>query len=284
MPTAWFNIMPPIVQAGMQPLPPLHPGTHGPVGPAAWPRCSPRRRTCRRSSSSRGSTSPARSWTSIGSGGRPRCTEPRGWSSALGTPARTYDKYEGVSPAGSHKPNTAIAQAFYNKQAGTKRFATETGAGQWRCALAMACRFFGMDCQVFMVKASYEQKPYRLFFMETFGAEVVPSPSTHDPGRQGGARGRPGAHRVARSRDQRGRRDGRDERASIKYALGSVLGHVLLHQTVIGLQAKEQLALAEDPRAGRDHRVRGGRFVVRRSRLSVHGRPAGGHHDDAVHC
>ena len=96
---------------------------------------------------------------------------------ALQTTARIYFKYEGVSPAGSHKPNTAIAQAFYNKEAGTKRLATETGAGQWGSALAMASKFFGIDCQVFMVKASYEQKPYRRIFMETFGAEVVPSPS-----------------------------------------------------------------------------------------------------------
>ena len=145
---------------------------------------------------------------------------------------------------GSHKPNTAIAQAYYNREAGTKRIATETGAGQWGSSLAMACRFFGIDCQVFMVRASYDQKPYRRIFMETFGAEVVPSPSPIDrtPARR--ARRRPRAHRLARARDQRGGRDGAKSGGAIKYALGSVLNHVLLHQSVIGLEAKEQLAMA----------------------------------------
>ena len=109
---------------------------------------------------------------------------------ALQTPARIYFKYEGVSPAGSHKPNTAVAQAYYNKEAGTKRIATETGAGQWGSALAMACAFFGIDCQVFMVKASYEQKPYRRIFMETFGAEVGRLTLADHAGRQGDPRGR----------------------------------------------------------------------------------------------
>ena len=104
---------------------------------------------------------------------------------ALETPARIYFKYEGVSPAGSHKPNTAVAQAFYNKEAGIKRISTETGAGQWGSAMSMACNFFGLECLVFMVKASYEQKPYRRIFMETFGAEVRSSPTQHDERREG---------------------------------------------------------------------------------------------------
>jgi tryptophan synthase beta chain len=165
---------------------------------------------------------------------------------ALGTPARIYFKYEGVSPAGSHKPNTAVAQAYYNKEAGTKRIATETGAGQWGSALAMACAFFGIDCQVFMVKASYEQKPYRRIFMETFGAEVTASPSTTtqagkaaleaDPDHTGslGLAISEAVEVVATSA------------GSIKYALGSVLNHVLLHQTVIGLEAKAQMEMAGD--------------------------------------
>ena len=165
---------------------------------------------------------------------------------ALRTPARIYFKYEGVSPAGSHKPNTAVAQAYYNKEAGTKRIATETGAGQWGSALAMACAFFGIDCQVFMVKASYEQKPYRRIFMETFGAEVTASPSTTtqagkaaleaDPDHTGslGLAISEAVEVVATSG------------GSIKYALGSVLNHVLLHQTVIGLEAKAQMEMAGD--------------------------------------
>ena len=131
---------------------------------------------------------------------------------ALQTPARIYYKYEGVSPAGSHKPNTAIAQAYYNKEAGTKRIATETGAGQWGSALAMACAFFGIDCQVFMVKASFEQKPYRRIFMETFGAEVVASPSPTTQAGKSILEDEPGLDRIARDRDQRGRRDRRDQR------------------------------------------------------------------------
>jgi tryptophan synthase beta chain len=165
---------------------------------------------------------------------------------ALRTPARIYFKYEGVSPAGSHKPNTAVAQAYYNKEAGTKRIATETGAGQWGSALAMACAFFGIDCQVFMVKASFQQKPYRRIFMETFGAEVTasPSPTTQagkaaleaDPDHTGslGLAISEAVEVVATSG------------GSIKYALGSVLNHVLLHQTVIGLEAKAQMEMAGD--------------------------------------
>jgi tryptophan synthase beta chain len=149
-----------------------------------------------------------------------------------------------VSPAGSHKPNTAIAQAFYNKEAGTKRISTETGAGQWGSALAMACKFFGIDCQVFMVKASYEQKPYRRIFMETFGAEVIPSPS---PTTQVGKKileadpGSTGSLGIAISEAVE---VAATSNGAVKYSLGSVLNHVLLHQTIVGLEAKAQLAKA----------------------------------------
>src|SRR5438477_5200166 len=176
-PTAWFNIMPSLVQAGIQPLPPLHPGTKEPVTPDLLAPLFPEALIRQEMSTDEWVDIPGavldiyRLW-------RPsplhRATR---LERELDTPARIYFKYEGVSPAGSHKPNTAVAQVYYNKQAGTKRIATETGAGQWGSALAMACAFFGIDCQVFMVKASYEQKPYRRVFMETFGAEVVASPS-----------------------------------------------------------------------------------------------------------
>ena len=177
MPTSWFNIMPSIVQAGMQPLPPLHPATKEPVGPADLLALFPESLILQEVSTDQWIDIPGevldvyRLW-------RPSPLQRAvRLERALQTPARIYYKYEGVSPAGSHKPNTAVAQAYYNKEAGTKRIATETGAGQWGSAMAMACAFFGIDCQVFMVKASYDQKPYRRIFMETFGAEVAASPS-----------------------------------------------------------------------------------------------------------
>ena len=163
---------------------------------------------------------------------------------ALQTTARIYYKYEGVSPAGSHKPNTAIAQAFYNKEAGTKRLATETGAGQWGSALAMASKFFGIDCQVFMVKASYEQKPYRRIFMETFGAEVVPSPSPTTQAGKAILEADPDSTGSLGIAISEAVEVAATSGGAIKYALGSVLNHVLLHQTVIGLEAKAQMELA----------------------------------------
>lgn len=162
----------------------------------------------------------------------------------LDTPARIYYKYEGVSPAGSHKLNTALAQAFYNKQEGVRGLTTETGAGQWGSALAMACRFFDLECTVFMVKISYQQKPYRRILMETFGARVIPSPSPETAaGRKVLAENpdSPGSLVIAISEavEAAATSGGR-----LKYSLGSVLNHVLLHQTVIGLEAKKQMELA----------------------------------------
>jgi tryptophan synthase beta chain len=164
---------------------------------------------------------------------------------ALQTPARIYYKYEGVSPAGSHKPNTAVAQAFYNREAGVKRLTTETGAGQWGSSLAFAGAVFGIDVQIFMVRVSYNQKPYRRALMETYGARCVASPSMET---------NYGRSVLAKSPDNNGSLGiaiseaveiaaGRDD---TKYALGSVLNHVLLHQTVIGLEAMAQLELAND--------------------------------------
>ncbi|WP_372720565.1 TrpB-like pyridoxal phosphate-dependent enzyme [Immundisolibacter sp.] len=164
---------------------------------------------------------------------------------ALGTPARIYYKYEGVSPAGSHKPNTAVPQAWYNAQAGVRRLTTETGAGQWGSSLAMAGQMLGVEVRVYMVRVSYDQKPHRRSMMHAWGAEVLASPSPHT------ACGRamlaedpdsPGSLGMAISEAV----EEAAGRADTNYALGSVLNHVLLHQTVIGLEAKQQMALAGD--------------------------------------
>jgi len=164
---------------------------------------------------------------------------------ALGTPAKIYYKYEGVSPAGSHKPNSAIPQAYYNKEAGIRRLATETGAGQWGCSLALACSMFGMECTIYMVKVSYTQKPYRKSMMQLWGASVIPSPSeftnagrsilAHDPDNMGSLG-------IAISEAV----EDAATHADTNYALGSVLNHVCLHQTVIGQEAREQLKIAGD--------------------------------------
>jgi tryptophan synthase beta chain len=162
---------------------------------------------------------------------------------ALDTPAHIYYKYEGVSPAGSHKPNTAVAQAYYNKRAGIQRLTTETGAGQWGSALALAGTFFDIEVKVYMVRVSYEQKPYRRYLMETWGARVLPSPSSETAaGRRALAThpDSPGSLGLAISEAA----EEAASRADTKYALGSVLNHVLLHQTVIGLETIQQLALA----------------------------------------
>ena len=158
----------------------------------------------------------------------------------LDTPAHIYYKYEGTSPAGSHKLNTAVAQAYYNKKEGIKRLSTETGAGQWGSALAMGCQFFGLECKVYMVKVSYEQKPYRRILMETFGANCVPSPSTEtEIGRKilaenPNSTGSLGIAISEACEDAFGRDD-------THYSLGSVVNHVLLHQTVVGQETMKQL-------------------------------------------
>jgi tryptophan synthase beta chain len=161
----------------------------------------------------------------------------------LQTPAQIYYKYEGASPAGSHKPNTAVAQAFYNKEAGVEGLTTETGAGQWGSALAMACRFFDLSCKVFMVKVSYHQKPYRRSLMQTWGAEVTPSPSCEtQAGRQVLAENpdSPGTLGIAISEATEA---AATSGGKLKYSLGSVLNHVLMHQTVIGEEALEQMEM-----------------------------------------
>ena len=160
---------------------------------------------------------------------------------ALQTPARIYYKNEGVSPAGSHKPNTAIAQVYYNKMAGIQHLTTETGAGQWGSALAFACRQFGLDCRVYMVRISFDQKPFRKFMMETWGAECIPSPSPRtEIGRKILAEtpDSPGSLGIAISEAI----EDCVKSENTRYSLGSVLNHVCLHQTIIGLEAKKQLA------------------------------------------
>ena len=243
IPTAWFNIIPDMVGAGMPPLPPLHPGTGQPIGPEALAPLFPEALIMQEVS-----TEP---WIDIPG---PVIDIYRLWrptplvrahrlEQALKTPAHIYFKYEGTSPAGSHKPNTAVAQAYYNKEAGIRRLSTETGAGQWGSALSMACQFFGLDCLVFMVKASFEQKPYRRVFMETFGAEVRPSPS---PTTQSGKKileanpDSTGSLGIAISEAL----EIAATNADTNYSLGSVFNHVLMHQTVVGQEAKRQMEMA----------------------------------------
>jgi tryptophan synthase beta chain len=229
IPSAWFNVVP---HLPAPPQPPLHPGTREPVGPDDLAPLFPMALI--------GQEVTAEPWIDIPGEvldilrlWRPTPLQRAvRLEKALGTPARIYFKDESVSPAGSHKPNTAVPQAYYNAREGITRLATETGAGQWGTALAFACAQFDLDLQVYMVRASYEQKPYRRVAMETWGGAVVPSP-VDDPTHPGSL----GAAISDAVRDCIGRGD-------THYALGSVLNHVLLHQTVIGLEAKEQLQLA----------------------------------------
>lgn len=162
----------------------------------------------------------------------------------LNTPAKIFYKYEGVSPAGSHKPNTAIAQAYYNKKEGIERLSTETGAGQWGSSLAYACKMFDLQCKVYMVRVSYEQKPYRKLMMQTWGAECVSSPSSETEAGKAILKkepNSPGSLGIAISEAV----EDAVKHDNTHYSLGSVLNHVLMHQTVIGLETKEQLKLAE---------------------------------------
>ncbi len=164
---------------------------------------------------------------------------------ALGTPCKIYYKYEGGSPAGSHKPNTAIPQAYYNKIAGTKRIASETGAGQWGSSIALACQMFGLECTVYMVKVSFRQKPYRKSMMQLWGANVIPSPSNQTNAGRSILADHPdsnGSLGIAISEAV----EDAATREDTRYALGSVLNHVCLHQTIIGIEAKEQMALVGD--------------------------------------
>ena len=242
MPTRWYNIIPDLPSP---PPPPLHPATHQPVGPEDLAPLFPMDLILQEVTQDSYVEIPDevqdvyRLW-------RPSpLYRAHRLEKALGTPARIYYKYEGVSPAGSHKPNTAVPQAFYNKKSGVTKLTTETGAGQWGTALAFACAVFGLDCEVWQVGASYDGKPYRKSVMETFGATVHRSPSElTESGRKALAddANHTGSLGIAISEAVEAAVG--DEAAH--YALGSVLNHVLLHQTVIGEEALLQLAKAGD--------------------------------------
>jgi len=244
MPTRWYNIIPDLPEP---PPPPLHPGTLQPVGPDDLAPLFPMDLILQEVTGDRFVDIPGevldvyRLW-------RPSpLFRAHRLEKALGTPARIYYKYEGGSPAGSHKPNTAVPQAFYNAKAGVRKLTTETGAGQWGTALAFACALFGLECEVWQVGASYDQKPYRRLMIETFGGTVHRSPSALT----GAGRAQlelnpdhPGSLGIAISEAVEVAATSEDT----KYALGSVLNHVLLHQTIIGEEALLQFAkIGEKP-------------------------------------
>ncbi len=243
IPKAWYNIN---ADMPVPPQPVLHPGTKEPVTPDFLSVLFPMSLIMQEISTDR--------WIEIPEPVReiyklwrptPLMRAVR-LEKALDTPAHIYYKYEGVSPVGSHKPNTAVPQAFYNKEAGTKALTTETGAGQWGSALAMACNFFGLDLEIYMVKVSYHQKPYRRIIMQSYGSQVYASPTDRtnygrallekDPNN-------PGSLGIAISEAVE---VAATSGGAKKYSLGSVLGHVLMHQTVIGIEALEQFAMADE--------------------------------------
>ncbi|MEU0532865.1 TrpB-like pyridoxal phosphate-dependent enzyme [Amycolatopsis tolypomycina] len=242
LPTQWYNVIPDLPEP---PPPPLHPGTREPVGPDDLAPLFPQALIAQEVTTDRYVDIPEevrevyRLW-------RPSpLFRARRLEKALGTPARIYYKYEGVSPVGSHKPNTAVPQAFYNAAEGVTRLTTETGAGQWGSALAFACAQYGLECEVWQVRASYDQKPYRKLMMETFGATVHPSPSELTESGRAILKQHPdstGSLGIAISEAVEQAAQDPDAR----YALGSVLNHVLLHQTVIGEEALKQFELAGD--------------------------------------
>ena len=242
LPKSWYNISADLPEP-MAPV--LHPATKEPIGPDDLAVIFPRAVIEQEMSTEREIEIPDpvrevyRQW-------RPSpLFRARRLEAALDTPAKIYYKYEGVSPAGSHKPNTAIPQAFYNKQEGVKRITTETGAGQWGSSLALAGCMFGLDIEVFMVKVSFQQKPYRRAYMESLGARCIASPSEETASGRAILAEHPdstGSLGIAISEAV----EMAAQREDTKYALGSVLNHVLLHQTVIGLEAIEQLQMADD--------------------------------------
>ena len=242
IPEKWYNIM---ADMPNKPLPPLNPATREPIGPDALAPIFPMGLIMQEVSTEK--------WIDIPEQVRDMYKIYRptplfrayGLEKALDTPAKIYYKYEGVSPAGSHKPNTAIPQAYYNKQEGVKKITTETGAGQWGSALAFACNMFDMECEVFMVKLSFDHKPYRKVMMNTWGATVHASPSTlTQAGRTILARdpNSPGSLGIAISEAI----EMAVQSETTKYALGSVLNHVLLHQTIVGQEALLQMEKAGD--------------------------------------
>src|SRR5690606_10028807 len=241
-PTHWYNIAADMPALGIEMPPVLHPGTHQPIGPDDLAPLFPMALIQQEVSTERYIEIPDevrevyRLW-------RPTpLIRARHWEKALDTPAEIYYKYEGVSPSGSHKTNTALAQAYYNAREGTKRITTETGAGQWGSALSYACQIFGIECKVYMVRVSYEQKPYRRILMETMGATVIPSPSRETQAGRAILAEHPDSSgslgiAISEAVEEAVSRD------DTHYSLGSVLNHVMLHQTVIGQEVIKQLEL-----------------------------------------
>jgi tryptophan synthase beta chain len=244
IPTAWYNIA---ADLPVPPAPVLHPGTGQPIGPADLAPLFPMALILQEVSQDREVEIPGPVREAYQLYRPSPLHRAHRLEQALDTPAHIYYKYEGVSPAGSHKPNTAIPQAWFNKQEGVSRLATETGAGQWGSALAFAGALFGLEVKVYQVRASYDQKPYRRMLMETYGAQIVASPS---PDTSYGRRvlaetpDSPGSLGIAISEAV----EDAATRDDTKYSLGSVLNHVLLHQTVIGQESIEQMGMAgEEP-------------------------------------
>jgi tryptophan synthase beta chain len=240
MPQSWYNIQPDLPV----PLPPpLHPGTLQPVGPDDLSPIFPMGLILQEVAQERFIEIPEEVRAAYCQYRPTPLHRAHGLEKLLDTPAHIYFKNESVGPAGSHKINTALAQAYFNKQAGVKRLVTETGAGQWGSALSYACRLFGLDCKVFMVKASYHQKPYRRLLMETYGATVFASPTDQtDAGRRilHESPDSPGSLGMAISEAV----ETAAKSSDTNYALGSVLNHVLLHQTIIGQETKKQMEIA----------------------------------------
>ena len=242
MPRQWYNILP---DMPVPMDPPLSPQTLKPAGPEDFTPLFPMGLIMQEMSQDRYIDIPDEVLDVYALYRPSPLFRARRLEAALGTPAKIYYKYEGGSPAGSHKPNTAIAQAYYNKAEGIKRLATETGAGQWGSALSMACQMMGLECTVYMVKSSYEQKPYRHMMMEAFGANVIPSPSTTtNSGRNALEEnpGHPGSLGLAISEAV----EDTVTHPGTHYSLGSVLNHVILHQTIIGEEVQKQFEMTGD--------------------------------------
>src|SRR3712207_244539 len=235
IPTHWVNLLPDL--PGEPPLPPLNPATKQPSGPDDLTPIFPMGLIEQEVSMEREIPIPDEVREAYALWRRTPLLRARRLEQALGTPARIFYKYEGVSPAGSHKPNTAVPQAFENRRAGIRRLATETGAGQWGSSLAYACALFGLDCEVFMVGSSFDQKPYRRSMIRTWGATVHRSPSELTEAGRSQAGHPTGSLGIAISEAV----EVAAQDPGCNYALGSVLNHVLLHQTVIGQEAIAQL-------------------------------------------
>ncbi len=242
MPKAWYNI---VADMKNKPLPMLNPGTKQPLRPEEMEPLFAKGLVAQEFTTERYVEIPDEVWQLYKIYRPTPLVRASGLEKALDTPAKIYFKNESVSPVGSHKLNSAIPQAYYNKIEGIKHITTETGAGQWGSAMSIACQHFGLDLQVYMVKVSYDQKPYRKFVMQTYGAEVIPSPSNRTAA---------GRALLARDPNSSGSLGGAISEAveaavthpDTRYTLGSVLNHVILHQTIIGLEAEKQMDLVGD--------------------------------------